>query len=219
MRWLPLSQEEKYNTLYFAEMNIHPEGEMNGKLIVSKSGYAGVNARNSFFLEGTDNYKKSLKENLKTWSVENISLENFENPEETAKAVYQLTSYDIIQTTENMIYLNVFLNLGQSTNPFRQEKRDYPVDFGYPMRDSYVFSYEIPEGYVVESLPESIKVTLPEQAGNYKFFASVAGNKIAVSSQLVINKTFFLPSEYPDLRELFNMITTKHAQQIVLKKA
>ena len=218
MRWIPLVQEEKYNTLFFAEMNILPEGEIKGKLIVSKSGYAGVNARNSFIREGTDKYKKSLKENLKSWSVEEIILENYENPEETVKDVYQLSSTDIVQVAENMIYLNVFLNLGQNSNPFQQEKRDYPVDFGCPQRDSYVYSYEIPEGYVVESLPESIKIALPEQGGTFKFFTSIAGNKIAVSSQLVINKTFFLPSEYLDLREFFNKITTKHAQQIVLKK-
>jgi hypothetical protein len=218
MRWIPLVQEEKYNTLFFAEMNILTEGEMKGKLIESKSGYAGVDARNSFIRNGSDKYKKSLKENLKNWSVEEITLENYENQEETAKAVYQLSSADIIQTAENMIYMNVLLNLGQNSNPFQQEKRDYPVDFGCTQRDSYVYSYEIPEGYVVESLPESIKIALPEQAATFKFLASIAGNKIAVSSQLVISKTFFLPSEYSDLREFFNKITTKHAQQIVLKK-
>jgi len=219
MRWIPLLQEEKDNTVYFADMRINPDGEINGKLEVSLSGYPGAVSRNRFHREGEENYKKTLRENLNNWTLDSISWKNMDNIRESLNTLYHLSSTEIAESGGNMIYLNVLLNMGQKLNPFRQEKRNYPVDFGCPLKDSYVFTYEIPEGFLVESLPEAMNIALPDQGGTFKFIAGVTGNKISISSKLSINKVFFTQPEYEVLREFFNQITTKHAQQIVLKKA
>lgn len=219
MRWVPLVREEKEGSLFYAEMKILQDGEIKGKLDVSKSGFQAVRERSTFLREGEVNYRKLLKENLRNWSFDSISWKNMENIKESLTNTYYLSSRDVIQSTGNMIYLNVLLNMGQNTNPFHQQNREYPVDFGCPVRDTYIFTYEIPEGYVVESIPETINVVLPEQAGSFRFIAAVQNNKISISSKLVLNKSFFFQTEYNDLKELFNKISTKHAQQIVLKKA
>jgi len=117
-----------------------------------------------------------------------------------------------------MIYLNVLAGMGQNSNPFSLEKRTYPVDFRCPQKDTYVFNFEIPAGYKVESLPEPVKLSLPDQAGSFKFIIAAKDNKIMVSSMMTITKTLFLTSEYEILREFFTRIVAKHAQQIVLKK-
>ena len=52
-------------------------------------------------------------------------------------------------------------------NPFKQEKRDYPIDFKYPIHDSYTITYNIPQGYVVESIPEKIE-NFREKIGEIK---------------------------------------------------
>lgn len=219
LRWLPMVQDEKDNKLYFADMKILPDGEIKGTFEVSLSGYAGLNARTKFAQEGIDNFKKSLKENLKNWTVEDITIENMENHSETVKCTYRLSNSDPEVVNDSMLYLDVFLDISKEKNPFKQESRDYPVDFGCPQREAFVFNYEIPEGYIVESLPEPLKIALPEQAGTFKFAAGVAANKISISSQLIINKTHFPPSEYIGLRDFYNKINAKHAQKIVLKKA
>jgi len=38
-------------------------------------------------------------------------------------------------------------------------------------------------------------------------------------STLKINKNMFLPNEYDQLKEFFRLMVSKHAEQIVLKKA
>ncbi|MDP4282653.1 MAG: transglutaminase domain-containing protein, partial [Bacteroidota bacterium] len=218
MRWVSLLQDEKDNSLYFADFNILPSGEVNGNLQVSESGYSAVNDRINFSKNGSDNFKKSIKEEFTDWTLEDISLENIENPKETLKYTIRMNSQDIIQVSDSLLYLNVLLNMGRKTNPFLREQRDYPVDFGCPQKDSYVFNYEIPEGYVVKSLPEPLKISLPDQSGSFKFIIAINGKKISVNSQITINKALYLDTDYNDLRNFFNKIAEKHAQQIVLKK-
>ena len=219
MRWIPLLQGEKDNTFYFADLKILPQGEIKGKIEISKSGYFGLEAREKFISEGNENYKKSLRENLKSWTVDEVSWENMETLMEDVKCIYTVSTSELIQVSDNMIYLNALLNMGQEYNPFQQEKRNYPVDFGCPLKDGFVFNYEIPEGYKVVSVPENFKLSLPDQAGTYKFIVGMAGNKISVSSQLSITKPSFFQPDYAALRDFFNTITTKHGQQIVLKKS
>ena len=141
-----------------------------------------------------------------------------EKADQVIKITYSLNSSEICQANGDMIYLNVLAGLGQNSNPFNAEKRVYPVDFNCPIRDAYVFTYEIPAGYKIESLPEPIKFTLPDQSASFKFIIAAKDNKIMVSSTLNITKTVFITSEYESLREFFARIVAKHAQQIVLKK-
>ena len=108
--------------------------------------------------------------------------------------------------------------MGLSTNPFTREKREYPVDFGCPHKTSYVFLIDIPDGYAVESVPQNVSLALPDNAGTFKYTVSQAGGKIAVNCILSLSKTFFVMSEYPDLREFYARVVAKEAEKIVLKK-
>ena len=117
-----------------------------------------------------------------------------------------------------MIYFNALFGMGETTNPLTHEKREYPVDFGCPIKDSYIFVVEIPEGYSVESLPQNVALALPDNGGTFKFSVSQVGNKIAVNCLFNLTKTFYLIDEYPDLREFYARMVAKQAEKIVLKK-
>lgn len=218
LQWVTLLSQEKNISMYQASMSISTEGEIAGTLDVSKSGYLAVYDRNFFNTNGEKKFSENQKEALKNWNVEELKWENMDNQKEALKVSYKVGSADQVQVNENMMYLNVLLSLGQNNNPFAIEKREYPVDFGCPVKDVYVFTYDIPQGYTVESLPESMKIALPEQAGTFRFMATASGNKISLNSQLQLNKSFFPQNEYETLRAFFNEVTKKHAQQIVLKK-
>lgn len=87
------------------------------------------------------------------------------------------------------------------------------------MEEQYTFSLNLPEGYSVEELPESVRVVLPNQGAAFTFQTRVAGPMLQVVSTLQINQTIFSPEAYPQLREFFDLVVSKHAEQIVLSKA
>ena len=76
----------------------------------------------------------------------------------------------------------------------------------------------IPEGYTVDELPQSKVLMLPGNAGKYVYNVANTGNSITLLSNFQINKSLFLQTEYPNLREFYNQVIAKQAEQIVLKK-
>jgi hypothetical protein len=71
---------------------------------------------------------------------------------------------------------------------------------------------------MVESIPQAITVKLPDNSVSVAYSGQVADNKIKLMYRRNINKILFLPEEYANLKEIYNQLVKKHAEQIILKK-
>jgi len=121
--------------------------------------------------------------------------------------------------TVNAIYLNPMQNQGEKENPFKLEIRKFPIDFATPIEETYLFSYTIPEGFKIEEQPKNAIISLPENGGRFVYSITNVGNTINVVSKLLINRPNFAAEEYPYLKQFYDLVIAKHAEQIVLKKA
>lgn len=65
------------------------------------------------------------------------------------------------------IYVSPMLFFTNDKNPFKQEVREYPVDFSYPFVDKYNITIKIPDGFTVETLPAPAKVTMENNLGSF----------------------------------------------------
>jgi hypothetical protein len=117
-----------------------------------------------------------------------------------------------------VIYLNPFFTAQTKENVFKEPTREYPVDFGTPIERLYMAKINIPDGFVVDELPKSKVVVLPNNGGKYSYNVTQMGNTLNVVSMMQINKSLFIQTEYELLREFYNQIVEKQAEQIVLKK-
>jgi hypothetical protein len=117
-----------------------------------------------------------------------------------------------------LIYLNPFVLLRQEENPFKSEKREYPVDFGSPHEKIYMIKITIPDGFLVDELPQSRVMVLPDNTAKYSYNLTQISNQIIITSGFQINRNIFVQDEYPHLREFYNQVIAKQAEQIVLKK-
>jgi len=61
-------------------------------------------------------------------------------------------------------------------------------------------------------------LALPAGGGKFQYSVTQADNKIAITFRLSIDKPLFVPSEYPNLKDFFNLVINKEAEQIILKK-
>ncbi len=122
------------------------------------------------------------------------------------------------QVNGDMIYIKPMLFMAYDQNPFKTEKRDYPINFGYSRDQTYMLNLTIPEGYEVVELPESMKSVLPDNGGVFYFICKNIGTTIQLNSKINLNRTKYTVEEYPQLKSLFDMIVAKQAEQIVLKK-
>ncbi len=103
-------------------------------------------------------------------------------------------------------------------NPFRSEKREYPVDFCSAVEETYLMKLTLPAGYAVDEMPKTKLIALPGNAGKFTYSCAQTGESLTVVSSLLINKNLFTQEEYPHLREFYDQVVAKQAEQIVLKK-
>ena len=127
-------------------------------------------------------------------------------------------SESMLDVVGNKIYVKPLLFNSLTENPFKLDKREYPVDFGVPMSEKNSIQITIPEGYTVVSYPEAIGIGLPNEYGVYIFKISIKGNMVQVVSQLEINSAIIPQQDYGPLKEFFNQIVAKNTELIVLEK-
>lgn len=119
----------------------------------------------------------------------------------------------------DIIYLNPMMGSRIKKNPFKAEKRDYPVDFGSPFEVTSIIKIKIPDGYAVEELPTPMALSLPESSGRFLYNVGGMNGEISLTSIFTISKALFTQLEYQALREFYSQAISKQEEQIVLKKA
>ncbi|RUA17103.1 MAG: transglutaminase, partial [Flavobacteriia bacterium] len=125
-------------------------------------------------------------------------------------------AYEIIG---GKIYFSPMFYLATLENPFKAETREFPVDYGYPWEDKYIITIAIPEGYVVESIPEPMAIVLTEGMGQFRYNITAGGNQINVRVEESINTPIVPSHYYADLKEFFRHIVEKESEKIILTKA
>ena len=103
-------------------------------------------------------------------------------------------------------------------NPFKQETREYPVDFIIPFQEKYNISLKFPDGYTIETLPQPTAIALPENLGKFSYNISKNNNQTQLVYSLEINKAIITPEYYEALKNFFKEMVNKQTEKIVLKK-
>lgn len=187
-----------------------------GKINISRDGYFGYSMRKEYLKKGEETYIKDFTHTL-SWLVEKSGFQNIEKLGEAVKENYDFIHQDNVGNAD-VLYINPILYLRQDENPFKLDARQYPVDFGSASEQTLICRLTIPEGFQPEELPVSKVMALPNNAGKYVYNVQHNGNIINVTSTLSINQPLFTQESYPNLREFYNLVVAKQAEQIVLKK-
>lgn len=219
-QWKDLKSKQKYYHIANATFELSEDGSLKGTIACSDKDYSAFYNRSNLKTDGKEKFAQRMFEK----DLTDIELHSytFENQDELAKPLksnYEMTINSAATIADNRIYLNPMLNQGMTQNPFKLEERTYPVDFGHGYSSTYIFNLAIPEGYEIEELPDGIRIGLTEKGGSFAYNISANGNNIQLMSKLSINKVLFEPEEYKGIKEFYDLIVTKHAEQIVLKKS
>ncbi|MCC6411465.1 MAG: DUF3857 and transglutaminase domain-containing protein [Saprospiraceae bacterium] len=125
----------------------------------------------------------------------------------------------IVEQAGNLLLVSPWALDQEKENPFTSATRDYPVEFYYPTVKSSTVKLTIPQGYVVESLPKSLKVRLPDGSARFTCNVGQKDNVITLTSMVTVTRTLYTPEEYADLKSFYQTVVDKELEKIVLKKA
>lgn len=200
-------------------LQLDEEGNLRGRMQTAAEGYSAMSRRDDYSQKPVaDFWKTTLQEHYPEASVDSVTVENKDdmNKPLSEKFVVELPNY--AQVSGNLMYLNPVYYSSYHENPFKLEHRSYPVDIPFPIKERVVLDLAIPPGYVVESLPESARYTLPNNGGRFQYNIGQKDGKISLNCTLNITQLFFSPEEYENLRSFFGMAAEKMGEQVVLKK-
>lgn len=165
-----------------------------------------------------DNYIEKVEKEHQGLEIGEYELQNITDLTKPVVENYGFTVTNSVEIIGDKMYVSPFLFFAKTENPFKQEIREYPVDFVFPNQDKFNISLTIPEGYVVEVLPASKVVAMPDNLANFKYNISNNGNQIQILYTFDTNQAIIGSEHYEELKEFYKEIVNKHTEKIVLKK-
>lgn len=219
IQWIDLKPSGKYRLTRAFDLTLNEDLEWVGTMKVRCKDYA-ANAMRETFIEKDNEaaYIASVESDNEGLDIQDFKVEGIQDINKSVKEDCKVTFSNQLMDGGDLLYFNPMLSFGMEENPFKLEERSYPVDYPYPQAITYSIQYKIPEGYIVDELPEQKVIALPEKSGTFNYSVKSQGGKLIVLSQFKTNKNLFLPTEYPALKEFYNIVVAKHAEQVVLKK-
>lgn len=141
--------------------------------------------------------------------------------DDTSKPVttsYSFTHNNVAEIIGNKMYISPLLFFCEKENPFKQEIREYPVDFDYPKLNKFAINVTLPSGYEVESLPAGQLIQMEDNLGQFKYNITKSNNQIQLLVQSEINEAI-IPSEYYDMLKIYyKELIAKENEKIILRK-
>lgn len=206
---------ERKNTSVFVIND--DKGNIVGSMMQTPGYYESLSLRDRIKEKGKDQLVTDIKKAFgHEMIVSNFVVDSLDKYEEVLGIKYD---FDFTEEKEDIIYLNPMFGEGYKENPFKSAERFYPVEMPYGFDETYTLQMDVPTGYVVDELPQSIVVKLNEEnEGMFEYRISQSGSGVSFRSRIRISRANFMPEEYEMLREFFNLVVKKQAEQIVFKK-
>lgn len=217
--WIDLAPEKKAKTQTFMKLKIGDDLSVEGEVNYRHYDYAASNFRKKYHeFNSEEEFIRNITENREGLKIRSCSFDNLEELNKPVSENYDVEINNKLLDTGDECLLYPFFFEQIEINPFKVEKRQYPVDFAYQRENMMIVQLTIPEGYEISEIPEPVQMQMEESACQLVYQIGKNQNMITLSYQMNINKELFLPEEYPDLREFYNQIIKIQSQPIVLKK-
>ena|SRR6218665_320020 len=206
------------NDIVFMNYDIDAGGKVTGQTRRQCSDYNAMIARENFEKLKEEEYLEKLENNSNKIEVKEYSRTNEKELLAPTVETYSFTGNNLCELIGGKIYVNPMLFFTKDKNPFKQEVREYPVDFGYPFLDKYNITIKIPEGFTVETLPTAVVYNMENNLGSFKFNIVANENILQLSIVHQINKAIVGTDEYEMLKDYYKGMIAKQTEKIVLKR-
>ncbi|MEN9875729.1 MAG: hypothetical protein RLZZ529_726 [Bacteroidota bacterium] len=197
---------------------VNATGLVSGKVRRQMSDYNALLYRNRVEDVVVETYLEKLENEYDKIEIKDYQRTNEKDINLPVSETFSFTSSNSTEVIGGKIYINPMLFYSSQENPFKQEVREYPVDFGFPFMDKYAINIQIPEGFKIESMPASSNFSTVDNIGSFKIMTSTSGNTIQVSIVSQMNTPIVSSEYYAVLKEFYKTMIDKQNEKIVLIK-
>ncbi|MFD2542386.1 DUF3858 domain-containing protein [Lacinutrix gracilariae] len=216
--WLSLQPSQNSKQINYLNATINEDFSVSGKVRQQLTNHFALSHREDFNTYSDEQYVLSIEEGKGDIEVSNVDVKSKNEISKPILISYEYNLQNGIEEIADKLYFSSLLFLAPEENVFKQETREYPIDFTYPVSEKNVINIKIPQGYQVESLPESVKIQFNVNDGGFTYLVKQTNDLLQITTNLDINKTLIMPQEYVEFKKFFDLVVKKQTEQIVLKK-
>lgn len=200
------------------EVNVNPNGSIAGKYRLSQTDHFALRFRESHASKSESIYIDELEKRMGDYEIADYSIQNKTDVYNPVIESYNFSKDNALDVLGGKLYISPLFFETTTKSPFTAETRSYPIDFTFANSFTYMVSIIIPDGYKIESIPESVVYQLPDGLGEFRFMISNTENAIQLRVTQEI-KIALVPADYYEaLKDYYGALVTKQAEKIILSK-
>ena len=197
---------------------LNADGTIDGKIRRQYTNHEALKFRKNNVDTKQESYLEKLENDNNGIEIGEYVRANELDLSKPVMETYSFKSNKDVEIINDKIYLSPMLFLADKENIFKQEVREYPVDFGYPFESKIYINIDIPQGYKVEFLPKAANLLTGDNIGTFSYVVENTDNKIKMIITTTIN-TAIVPADFYDvLKEFYQGMITKENEKIILTK-
>ena len=215
--WFNIVPIKNSKTQLYASLKLNKDGIINGKFRKVSLGYNALLRREEIVGKSKEDIANEFESSFNNLEVIDYTIENKTDIYKPVVETFEVEIEDI--NDFDKLYLSPFFTAQHKENPFKQENRLYPVNFGFPFKNAINFSLELPKNYKIETYPESKAFVLIQDGGTFNIITKSHENlRFTLNSTVEINKPIYSSLEYYSLKNLFKHIIKSQKTPIVIQK-
>jgi hypothetical protein len=206
-----------------ADLAIGPDGSVKGTASVAMNGPDALHWRQLALENDSEEIKKRFSEYLRDQVPEGVNTDfqrftGLDDPNRDLIATFTIGG-NLGTATGKRAFLPGMFFESRASHPFvAQDKRLTPIDVHYAKMDVDDVLYRLPDGFTVESAPQTADMTWPNNA-MLRIIATAKSGSVEVKRILAHNYTLLGPSDYSDLHGFYLKVAAADQQQVVLTRA
>lgn len=218
--WIDLNTRQQRKNVYLLNLALTSDDKIKGTLSQVSRGYAAYEKRRSIKkYNSTDEYIENLDARLNGIKIIKSTINNVDSLDLPVEEIYEVEISHANNIGNNKLAINPILISRIDVNPFKLADRTFPVDVGISTDNKYILNLTLPDGWVIENMPQVVNLDLPGQGGGFAETATVNDHTFTLSKSVRLNKTIYPANDYRYLKDLFNkMILTEKSEITFTKK-
>ncbi len=217
--WKNFGPDHAYKKMVNCSIILDSTGKASGELTIQYDDYAAARFRKSFdSYTSKQEYLEDFESKRNGFYVVAHEVSGLEEAYGPVSEVFKLEIDGLMNRGGDMAYIDPFLVDKLEENPFKLEKREYPVDFTTARTTMYTLRLSYPDGYEVVQAPGSIRMITKNKEAAYTLTVMPGENTFQCMEMTKLVKPVFLPGEYGELKKFFAQIVVRESEPLVLKR-
>jgi hypothetical protein len=216
---IPIDIRHNSNRIVFSNIKLdHESGELIFDIVIRNYFYQGLSSIHDLALikKNNSSLEEFLKDDSTPYEIRNAKVEDQLEGKNMVNITFQ--SYVKNASEEEFIIFNPLQISEFLENPFTQEYRVFPVDFGFAFNETYTANLSIPEGYILDDFPTNESITIEGSPIAFNYQTENLGAVFKITARLEVKNPLIQPTSYGDLKFFMESVASKLAAPVILKK-